>query len=93
MGGLVYRFLNGNEGLEIYNMLQDIAKEENGFIKSVYGKTFEEFEEWLEESNCLSLEKGLIDGWKVPTTIYWLYIDNKPAGMGKKIEKMKQDIT
>lgn len=75
--------LNGNEGLEIYNMLQDIAKEENGFINSVHGKTYEEFKAWLEESNCLSLEKGLIDGWKVPTTIYWLYIDDKPVGMGK----------
>lgn len=77
------RRLNGNEGLEIYNMLQDIAKEENGFINSVHGKTFEEFKAWLEESNHISLEKRLIDGWKVPTTIYWLYIDDKPVGMGK----------
>lgn len=86
-GGIIIqielRRLNGNEGLEIYSMLQDIAQDENGFINSVHGITFEEFKVWLEESNCLSLEKGLIDGWKVPTTIYWLYIDGQPVGMGK----------
>lgn len=64
-------------------MLQDIAQEENGFINSVHGKTFEEFKAWLEDSNRLSLETGLIDGWKVPTTICWLYIDDQPVGMGK----------
>ncbi|WP_170865500.1 GNAT family N-acetyltransferase [Anaerosporobacter mobilis] len=75
--------LKGDEGLDIYNMLQDIDQEENGFINSVHGKTFEEFKEWLDESNHISCEKELIDGWKVPTTVYWLYVDNKPVGMGK----------
>lgn len=25
---------------------------------------------------------GLIDGWKVPSTTYWLYADGKPVGFG-----------
>ncbi|MBS5933378.1 MAG: GNAT family N-acetyltransferase [Clostridiales bacterium] len=87
MGGfsihIELKLLNGDEGLDIYDMLQDIAQVENGFKNTVHGKTFEEFTEWLAECKRLSLEKELIDGWKVPTTIYWLYIDDKPVGMGK----------
>lgn len=75
--------LDLRDGLDVYNMLQEIPQEENGFINSVHGKTFEEFKEWLAESNSLSRGKELIDGWKVPTTIYWLFVEDKPVGMGK----------
>ena len=28
-------------------------------------------------------QTGLVDGWRVPQTIYWLFIDGKPVGYGK----------
>ena len=39
--------LSCNDGIEIYNMLQEIPKEENGLQNKANGLTFEEFKEWL----------------------------------------------
>lgn len=75
--------LSVNNGNDIYEMLQDIQKDENGFINSMNGKTFEEFKNWLVRSDIASQSTILIDGWKVPQTTYWLIVDGKPVGMGK----------
>jgi predicted acetyltransferase len=75
--------LNVNDGDDVYEMLQEIPKDENGFINSINGKTFEEYKQWLVKSDISSKAKGLEEGWKVPTNIYWLYIDGKPVGMVK----------
>ena len=77
-----FRQLSANDGMDVYEMLQEIPKYENGFINGVHGKTFEEFERWLIENDDASKGIGLED-WMVPQTIYWLYIDGTPAGMGK----------
>jgi predicted acetyltransferase len=71
-----------NDGMDIYEMLQEIPKNENGFINSVNGKTFEEYKEWLVTSDNSSKSIGLED-WQVPTSIYWLYVDGEPVGFGK----------
>lgn len=75
--------LSLDNGEDIYQMLQSIPANENGFVNSVNGKSYEEFKEWLLKAMNNSLQKDVIDGWKVPETTYWLYEDGKPVGYGK----------
>ncbi|MCM1181952.1 MAG: GNAT family N-acetyltransferase [Roseburia sp.] len=63
-------------------MLQEIPKEENGLVNSANGLSFEEYREWLKRKYAESEQVGLVDGWKVPSTTYWLYADGKPVGFG-----------
>ena len=74
--------LSCNDGIEIYNMLQEIPKEENGLQNKANGLTFKEFKEWLIIKQAESKQEGLVDGWKVPSTTYWLYVDDVPVGYG-----------
>lgn len=75
--------LSLDNGEDIYQMLQSIPANENGFVNSVNGKSYKEFKEWLLKAMNNSLQKGVLDGWKVPETTYWLYEDGKPVGYGK----------
>ncbi|MCM1120011.1 MAG: hypothetical protein NC543_11725 [bacterium] len=75
--------LSIGDGRDIYEMLQELPSEENGFINSVNGKTFDEYREWLKKSAQSSEQVGVVDGWKVPETIYWFYENNRPVGFGK----------
>lgn len=75
--------LNVNDGIDIYQMLQEIPKDENDYINSVNDMTFDEYKEWLIKENNLSKSNEITDGWKVPSSTYWLYIDGKPVGVGK----------
>lgn len=77
------RKLSTRDGENIYQMLQSIPVNENGFINSANGKSYEEFKVWLVGAMENSSQEGVIDGWKVPQTTYWLYIDGKPVGYGK----------
>ncbi len=77
------RALSQADGLDVYNMLQCIPKDENGFMNGVCGKTYEEYKEWLHAQVRSSLQEGIVDGYKVPQTTYWLYVDGSPVGMGK----------
>lgn len=80
---LEIRKLSIEDGRDIYEMLQELPSEENGFINSVNGKTFDEYREWLKKSAQSSEQVGVVDGWKVPETIFWFYEDNRPVGFGK----------
>lgn len=80
---LTIRKLAIDDAEDIYNMLQEIPADENGFINSANGKTYDEYRLWLEKSYATSLQEGIIDGWKVPETIFWLFEDGKPVGFGK----------
>ncbi len=80
---LEIRKLSIDDGCDIYEMLQELPAEENGFINSVNGKTFDEYKEWLKRSAKNSEQVGVVDGWKVPETIFWLFENNKPVGFGK----------
>ncbi len=76
------RPLSVDDGIDIYEMLQEMPKNENGFVNNCNGRTFEDFRNWLIKSfniaNGTSLEE-----WMVPQNIYWLYVDKVPVGMGK----------
>ena len=74
--------LSVDDGKEIYEMLNEIPKDENGFMNGANGKLFEEFKSWLLRSDEISNGIGLQEGW-VKQSIFWLYIDRKPVGIGK----------
>lgn len=75
--------LSSLDGLDIYEMLQEIPADENGYVNAVHGMTYEEYKQWLvrEEQNAKKTE--IEDGWKVPQSTFWLYADEKPVGQGK----------
>ena len=76
------RKLSPEDGRDIYDMLQKLPKDENGLINHVCGMTFAEFREWLRLKQTESEQTGLVDGWKVPSTTYWLYVNGTPVGFG-----------
>ena len=88
------RKLSIDDGMDIYDMLQEIPKDENGFINGCHGCSYEEYKQWLIRSNNMANGIGLED-WMVPQNTYWLYVDGKPVGMGKLrhrlTEKLKED--
>jgi predicted acetyltransferase len=75
--------LSASDGRDIYDMLQEIPADENGYVNSVCGMSYEEYKAWLirEEKNAKKTE--LEDGWKVPQSTYWLYADGRPVGQGR----------
>lgn len=75
--------LSVHDGRDIYEMLQELPADENGFINSVHGKTYDEYQEWLKGAVRSSEQAGIVDGWKVPSTIFWLFEDGQPVGIGK----------
>lgn len=81
--GIEIRELSVNDGMDVYEMLQKLPANENGFINSANGKSFEEFQKWLAGAEDSSRQENVIDGWKVPQTTYWLLEDGKPVGYGK----------
>ena len=72
-----------DDGPDIYRMLQEIPREENGLLNHANGLSFDEYREWLMKQYRLSVQEGLEDGWKVPTVLFWLYADGIPVGFGK----------
>ncbi len=74
--------LSTEDGKDIYNMLQDIDREENGFHNVASGMDYEEYKDYLKSNKRMAAGKDLKEGY-VPQTIYWLYVDGKPVGMAK----------
>ena len=71
-----------SDGEDIYIMLQEFPENENGFINPTL-TSIDSYKSWLAENAASSSQTGLVDGWKVPQTIYWLFADGKPVGYGK----------
>ena len=46
------------------------------------GLSLEEYKQWPVNKQMEAEQKGLVDGWKVPSPTYWLYVDNVPVGFG-----------
>lgn len=83
--------LSLEDGKEVYNMLQDIESEKNGFHNSVKGLTFTEFKEYLKANKRMSEGKDLKEGY-VPQTIYWLWVDDNPVGMAKLRHYLNENL-
>lgn len=76
------RRLSPEDGEDVYEMLQAIPAEENGFANSTRGLSLEEYRRRVEKADAGSRTTGLTDGRKVPRTTYWLFADGVPVGMG-----------
>ncbi len=76
------RRLSVNDGRDVYAMLQTMPGEENGLVNSANGLTYDEYREWLIKKQKDSEQEGLVDGWKVPSTTFWLYVEGVPVGFG-----------
>lgn len=74
--------LSVDDGVENYNMLKNIEMNENEFTNPVKEMTFEQYKEWLILMDKWSKGEGLKEGY-VSQTIYWLYNDDIPVGIGK----------
>jgi predicted acetyltransferase len=74
--------LTTQDGIGIFDMLREIGPGENGFMNSAYGINPEEFSRFLEDNVKYSKGIDLLPGY-VPQTVFWLYIDSKPVGIGK----------
>lgn len=82
--------LGVEDGIEIYSMLQRIRANENEFKNTAYGLTYNEFVLWLKQQDEWSQGIGLPKGY-VPQTIFWLYVNNKPVGIGKIRHKLNDN--
>ena len=69
-------------GIEEYEMLQGIENNENGFMNTVKGISFEKYKQWLIDEHNHHLGKNLPKDW-IPYTTYFLYVNNSPVGIGR----------
>lgn len=79
---LEIRKLSPEDGRDVYDLLQALPADENGFMNPASGLSFDQYRDWLRRTAARSEQFGVNDG-KVPETIFWLYEDGKPVGMGK----------
>ena len=79
---LFLRKLSENDGRDVYDMLQHIKSDENGFMNGVKDMPYEEYALWLKQNADMSVGVDLPDGW-VPQTTFWLYMDSVPVGIGR----------
>ena len=88
------RKLSPNDGTDVYAMLQEIQKDENGFMNDANGLSYDDYKQWLVKNDNMANGIGLED-WMVPQYIYWLYVDGTPVGMGKLrtrlTDKLRED--
>jgi predicted acetyltransferase len=74
--------LSENDGKRIYDMLQGVKKDDNGFMNDVKDMSYDNFKSWLIENINYSKALNLPDNW-VPQTTFILYVDQKPVGIGR----------
>lgn len=74
--------LSPSDGEEIYNFLQEIPAEQNGFHNSFKGINFDEFKKELKKRDGESRGINLPED-RVPQTMYWLYVNEQPVGFVK----------
>lgn len=75
------RPLSLDDGREIYDMLQQIASNDNGFHNPVCGMSVGEYGEWLRRE--YGYDTGDLEDWMVPQSSYWLYDGDQPVGYGR----------
>lgn len=80
--GIELRKVAVTDDMDIYEMLQELPADENGFINRAAGMRFDEYKEWLKGKVQNTEQTGIVDGWKVPETTFWLYEDGRPVGCG-----------
>lgn len=77
------RKLTIHDGDDVYEFLQTLPADENGFMNPMAGRSREDFRQWLRAQAANAEKTEIEDGWRVPHATYWLYADGKPVGTGK----------
>jgi len=73
------RQLSVYDGKDVYDFLQQLPAEENGFHNSAHGLTYREFKAWLIKMDDYA--HGLhMSEWMVPSSEYWFYADDVLVG-------------
>lgn len=73
--------LSKTDGPEIYNMLQEIDANDNGFYNKACGMNFEDYKIWISKEHAV--DNGELESWMVPQTSFWMYDDDTPVGYGR----------
>ncbi|MBQ7850115.1 MAG: hypothetical protein IJ343_10365 [Clostridia bacterium] len=68
---------------DVYDLLQRLPAEKNGFLNPMAVKSREEFQAWLVRQAKNVQKTEIEDGYRVPQAIYWLCEDGRPVGVGK----------
>jgi predicted acetyltransferase len=79
---LYLKKLSPEDGRDVYEMLQEIDADENGFGNAVAGMPYAEYVDWLSQQYAFDRGIGLLD-WMVPQSSYWLYQDAAVVGVGR----------
>lgn len=74
--------MSPDDGMDIYEMIQEIGPEENGFVNGGYRIDLSDFPQYIKQQIDMSEGIGLPPNY-VPQTIYWLYVNGRPVGLGK----------
>lgn len=85
------RLVTEKDGADIYEMLQEMPADENGFQNGASGKSFEEYGAWLCKRVAMGRGIGL-ETWQVPENTYWLYADGQPVGYGKLRHRLTEAL-
>lgn len=83
MMNIEFRPLSVNDGRDVYDMLQEIPKDENGYMNGVNGRTYDEYRAWLARAEEVARMTDIVDGWMVPQSTYFLLADGRPVAVGK----------
>lgn len=84
---LYLKALSLNDGEDIYNFLQEIDLNDNGFTNPVNDMTFEEYKLWHAKE--YNYDRGInMEAWRVPQSSYWLYCGEQPVGYGRLRHKL-----
>ena len=74
--------ISDSDNWAIYEMLQDIGKEENGFMNSGYGISRNEYGKLIDKYIKNKTEPEIVKGY-VPQTIFWLFDGTEVIGYSK----------
>ena len=74
--------LSTNDGMDVFEMLKGIGSVEKSFTNPTYKMNYTEFQDWLLQQVLWDQGVMLPEGY-VAQSIYWLYDDETPVGMGK----------
>lgn len=80
---LTLRQASPDDGPAVYDMLQTLDANTNGFTNPVNGMRYDDFRAWLPAVCARARQTGLDDAGEVPEITYWLYEGSQPVGYGK----------
>lgn len=89
--GIQLQELSPPESEELFAMIREIGKGENGFVNGLYCENMDLFQSLVQSNSEISLGKNLKEGY-VPQTLYWLFIDGRPVGYGKLRHRLNEKL-